>query len=271
MPTPGARSSLRSMLRRRLADRAHYRRSRDWWLSLYNRLLQRVGLLPFRDRVCEIQPAAVEGTLKLRLGTSDWYVFEEIFVRGDYQPAVDMVGEVRTVVDLGANIGLSVRFWQDRFPGARVVAVEADAANAALCQLNARKEGVALIQACAAGRSGSVYLDRSGSAWAFRMSRKPEGEPVRALTVPDLLEAAGVEGEIDLLKCDIEGAEAEVFGACRDWISRVRSLVVEAHEPYTGDRLLQDIGPGFEVQRRVPGGTVEVLFVRRSSSPEVRR
>lgn len=260
---------LRSMARRRLADRTHYRRSRDWWLSLYNRLLQRVRPLPFRGRVCTIHPVATEGTLSLRLGTSDWYVFDEIFVRGDYRPAVELAGEARTVVDLGANIGMSIRFWRDRFPAARIVAVEADAQNARLCRLNAGREPVELIQACAAGRSGSVYLDRSRGAWAFRMSRRPEGEPVQALTVPDLLKQAGIEGEVDLLKCDIEGAEAEVFGACRAWISRIRALVVEVHEPYTGTQLLQDLGPGFEVRHRAPGGGVEVLFLRRRGSVEV--
>ena len=36
---------------------------------------------------------------------------------------------------------------------------------------------------------------------------------------------------VDILKVDIEGAEAQVFGpGCEEWLGRVRSLVVEVHD-----------------------------------------
>jgi len=42
---------------------------------------------------------------------------------------------------------------------------------------------------------------------------------------------------IDLLKCDIEGSEIELFADCRDWIHRVKALLVETHAPYTVQQL----------------------------------
>jgi len=254
---------IRAVLGRRLAERVHYRRTRDWLLSLYNRALLRVNLLPFRGQTCTIAPAATAQHLSLRLGTSDWYVFEEIFARRDYWPVLECVRTASTILDLGANIGMSVRFWEEHFPTARIVAVEPDAENAALCERNARSGNVLVVRACVAGVSRRVYLDRAGAAWSYKMTDNPQGESVPAVTVPELLIQAGIQGEIDLLKCDIEGGEAEVFAACQPWIGRVRALVVELHGAYGEQRLLHDLGPMFEVFHRADTGSPEVLFLLR--------
>ncbi len=58
---------------------------------------------------------------------------------------------------------------------------------------------------------------------------------------------AGNPPTIDLLKCDIEGAEQEVFADCASWLHRVRNLVIELHEPYLADRFLQDIASACEL------------------------
>jgi len=47
--------------------------------------------------------------------------------------------------------------------------------------------------------------------------------------VGEILQTHGI-GILDLLKCDIEGAEREVFAACDAWIGRVRCMVVEVHD-----------------------------------------
>jgi hypothetical protein len=46
---------------------------------------------------------------------------------------------------------------------------------------------------------------------------------------------------IDLLKCDIEGSEAELFANCAPWIDRVRNLVIEVHPPYSPALLHQHL------------------------------
>ena len=54
---------------------------------------------------------------------------------------------------------------------------------------------------------------------------------------------------IDILKCDIEGAEAELLTAGTDaWLSQVRLLIIETHE---------GIRPGSEAQIRA---TLAPLF-----------
>jgi hypothetical protein len=48
------------------------------------------------------------------------------------------------------------------------------------------------------------------------------------MTMEKLLEDEALD-RIGILKCDIEGAEAEVFADCRSWIQRVDAMSVECH------------------------------------------
>ena len=67
-----------------------------------------------------------------------------------------------------------------------------------------------------------------------------EGDAVEVMTMPQVLESTEVESSIDLLKCDIEGAESQVLADCAGWIGRVRNLVIELHAPYTREAFLAD-------------------------------
>jgi FkbM family methyltransferase len=57
----------------------------------------------------------------------DILVAREIFLDRDYRVPVDL--EPRTIADLGANTGISVRFLRAFYPSAKVVAAEPDPTN----------------------------------------------------------------------------------------------------------------------------------------------
>jgi len=185
---------------------------------------------------------------------------------------------VHNVVDLGANTGFTIRLWQILYPSARIVAVEPDAANLAMCKHNALKNAggdrLKFVQACVAGSARSVYLDRSSGAWRFSLSDAggPGAEPLPAVTLPQILESCAIDGTIDLLKCDIEGSEEEVFSDCSAWIARVRNLVIELHYPYTSERFFEDLrraGAGLKVYHQVSSnGNCELIFLEQSEPLE---
>jgi FkbM family methyltransferase len=239
-----------SGLRRLRALRKRYARRDDWALSLYHRLLQRLpGVpLPGRGTLRAVRLSEPDASLYARLGSTDWYVLEEVFFDRIYEPAAALVPpDARLVVDLGANAGYSLRLWQERFPSARVVGVEPDAENLAMCRRNARGERLELVQACVVGTPRPVRLDRSEGAWAYRMTDAggiaagaPESS-IEGLTLPQVLRLVRAAGPVDLLKCNIEGAEAEVFAKCGAWIGEVRVLAVQVHLPYDRARLLDDL------------------------------
>jgi len=91
-------------------------------------------------------------------------------------------------------------------------------------------------------------------------------EAVPAMTLLHVLERAGIAPttSIDLLKCDIEGSEREVFADCASWISRVRNLIIEVHGDYTPDQFMEDLrraGGRFELYETITDPSHAVLFL----------
>jgi FkbM family methyltransferase len=236
-------------LRRLWSLRSHYARRLDWLYSIYHRVLLHFPRLPLPGRhgLRQVRLKRILEPFYVRMNTTDWYVLEEIFIDEVYRPAVRSgIPDVRNVVDLGANTGFSVRLWQIAYPSARIIAVEPDAANLQMCRQNAFDENaddqLRLIQACVVGQPRAVSMNRTGGAWEFRIQEADSSdELIEALTLPGLLERCEMSGTVDLLKCDIEGAEAEVFSDCGAWINRVRNLVIEVHQPYTRQHLMADL------------------------------
>ena len=250
-------------LRTLYRQRNDYATRREWWLAVWRYYLQRYpsAPLPGRSAIIRINRPGVPGVFHARLVSSDCDMLNEIFVAGEYDRLVAAAPrDVQTVLDLGANAGYSIRRWLLQWPGCHVVAVEPDAGNLAMCRRNAAAVAgahVSLIQACAVGVARKVYLATDDRECLFHVTSEPRGTPIDGLTVPDILARNGVQGPIDILKCDIEGAEAEVFAHCTGWIRRVRLLTVEIHPPYTAEQLLAAIRAG--------GGLPEVLHVDESS------
>ena len=72
----------------------------------------------------------------IRPDSTDVMTLREIFIARDYDFPVHR--EIRTIIDAGANIGLSSVFFAHKYPRARVVAIEPEAENFALLQRNTR-------------------------------------------------------------------------------------------------------------------------------------
>ncbi len=169
--------------------------------------------------------------------------WEEIFVGRCYEftepPAPDLI------LDVGANIGLSTRFFLGRYPSARVVAFEPDPALFACLERNVAEFGpdrVELQQAAVWREAGELPFYAEG-ADGGRLSAGPEA----TLTVPAVTLDRWLDAErIDLLKIDVEGAEGEILESIAGRLGAVQRLFVEYHsqpgEPQRLDRILAIFG-----------------------------
>ena len=173
--------------------------------------------------------------LEARAGSSDLFVFDQIFVDREYR-CLDGLDNVRTIVDAGANVGYSSAYLLTRFPDAHVIAVEPDPANFAQLTRNLKPYGkrVSAVQAALWGEDTILNFSDSfagaGDEWARQVEPSSEGNgDVRAVSMRSLMEQFGLD-RIDLLKIDIEGAEENLFDA-EDigWLDRVGALVIEIH------------------------------------------
>jgi len=133
------------------------------------------------------------------------------------------------IVDAGANIGDSTLRLRRFHPSARIFAIEADADNFAILQSNfADDERTHCLHRALWSEPGVLQVEKTWANVASRVSVKEHGpRPVTACTVPGLMAEFGL-AEIDILKLDIEGAEAVVFQTQdRSWLAKVRCIVFE--------------------------------------------
>lgn len=211
--------------------------------------------------------------VSLRLGTSDVPTYHQIFVRDEYD-SPNLPASAKTIVDLGANIGLATVFFGLKYPDAEILSVEPEADNFGLMVANTAALGDRVQKRHAAvwSRNGFVNLhteSEDGSslgAWGVQVSDRmgPEEKLTRGCTLGSLLDDAEF-AVVDILKVDIEGAELEVFSqAAAEWLSRVNLIIVETHDrfrPGSDSAVRKAIQPAFE---ELPS-LGENLFFRRKS------
>ena len=222
-----------------------------------------------------------EWDVRLRRRSSDFRVFRQIVLLRQYEPVVrllrlsDVNTPVRTIVDAGANIGLASIHLAKAFPAARVIAVEPDPDNHAVALANIRDCGADNLTALRLALwSEDVPLDvsgdyRDGREWSRRVvEASTAGGTVREVSMPTFLTEHDIDS-IDLLKLDIEGAEAAVFGqpsVVDSWLPRVRCLAVEIHEQHGYDSILPQLRRhGFVVFDR---GDMTLAMSREAVTPD---
>jgi FkbM family methyltransferase len=170
----------------------------------------------------------------LRARTSDRQAFDEIIVGDELGFDVDQAPE--TIMDLGANIGLSSVYLANRFPAARILAVEVDPGNVDVLRRNTRPyPAITVVPKAVWHRDCYVRVENpTDEPWAFRVveSRPDEPGAIEAVSVPTLLNEHAWP-RVDFIKMDIEGAERDLFALNRcDWMSRVSIMAVELHDRF---------------------------------------
>jgi FkbM family methyltransferase len=159
---------------------------------------------------------------------TDYGVAYEIFALDLYAPAARLDrGEVRFVVDIGANVGFSVAHWLRLFPAAEILAYEPHPDHARQARrtiaLNAGETRVELVEAGAGAAERPMVLSDAGTS--SRISAGGEGIPARLADIFPRLAGR----RIDLLKLDAEGGEYEVMADPRFATLDLRAIVMEWH------------------------------------------
>jgi FkbM family methyltransferase len=151
---------------------------------------------------------------------------------------------VRLIIDAGAYIGDTTVWYLSRFPEATVIALEPNPRSFALLERNCRDYGsrAILLQAAiwpsrarlevydGSEFAGTTFAGTTGSS--VRLAAGTQGNSCDGVTIGDLLDRFGSahDSMVDIFKCDIEGAEVDLFSGPDDgWIRRVRTIYVDVH------------------------------------------
>ena len=174
-----------------------------------------------------IRPKGYAHSLTVRGGTSDPLLVYSVFTLREYpvlcDPAIDLV------IDAGANVGYSVAYFAQNYPGAKIVAIEPEPDNyVVLCKNIAKTTGVVSHNRALWYRHANVRLANPGSqTMCFRFVECAEGG-LPSMTLSDIIQDHRGPGKI-LLKLDIEGAEAAIFERDASWLANVDYVFIEIH------------------------------------------
>lgn len=165
---------------------------------------------------------------------------QEIFLDRIYEQPF---GPRPYILDCGANVGLSVRYFKSIAPDALIEAFEPDPANFALLEKNVAASGDTGIQLHqkAIWKASTTLQFESGGLMSSRIadSGAPAGKQmvdVEAVRLKDMLQR-----QVDFLKMDIEGAEYEVIRDVQDSLGQVKCMFIEYHGTYGQNGELLDM------------------------------
>jgi FkbM family methyltransferase len=223
----------------------------------------------WKSKPCSINVRGLPAPVTVRSSTSDFAVVGDIFEAGEYAFVKKWdIPANAFILDFGGNIGLASLYFTTLYPESRFICLEPDQANMKLIETNCRwlidAGRFHTLQGFIAASDGNAGIDRTEDAWGIKKvaPADDQAERIACYSVNTVFAMFGVNN-VDLLKCDIEGSEAELFKNCSGWMSKVRHLIVETHEPYMLADLykdLRDSGWQFEVDREDLG---KICFLRR--------
>ena len=163
---------------------------------------------------------------------ADRTMFEQIFLNKEYNVPVNF--SPATIIDLGANVGYASIYFANRFPDAKIFAVEPEENNYQVAVKNtAPYKNITLVKGAVWHKPERINVVDNGFGEAGFMIQSGEGaNTVRAYTIKEIMDLMGIQ-QVDILKIDIEGAEKEIFETgFEDWVPHTKMMIAETHDRY---------------------------------------
>jgi FkbM family methyltransferase len=165
--------------------------------------------------------------------SSDRAVFDEIIVFKEYD--IDLKFSPQIIIDAGANCGISTLFFSKKYPESKIIAIEPDAGNIKMLELNCRNEkNITICPSALHSKECKMKAVNPNTQrqWAFQFieDNKSEYAEITAITIPKLMDMLETDF-IDILKIDIEGSEKELFNDLSSiWINKINAIIIETHD-----------------------------------------
>ena len=189
-----------------------------------------------------------ENSFKLRKKSSDLKVFRQIWINEEFKQTVTLIKQnqikISTILDAGANIGLSTVYLKKHFPKAQVVCIEPDKSNIIQLQHNIQAN---CLRNCTVIKGGlwshKTWLDMDyslgdGLEWSRALKPSTNGS-IPVFGLEDVMQLREWKS-IDLLKMDIEGAEDIIFSENLSFLEKVKVFTIEVHDMVnTGHRVVE--------------------------------
>lgn len=178
----------------------------------------------------------------IRSGTSDVKFYKEIITNAKQEYNFLVKKEPEVIIDAGANIGLASVFFTNKYPNAKIIAIEPEDSNFKMLEINTKPysnihiikaalwDSVCEINLFNVGLgTGGFMVGTENKTNDFTIPYIEKLSLTKTVTIEYIMQEYGID-KIDILKIDIEGAEREVFNSSSAWIDKVNLIIVELHE-----------------------------------------
>jgi FkbM family methyltransferase len=182
---------------------------------------------------------------QLKKNSSDSQVFEQIIELEEYLPIIKIFNEKRiiprTMIDAGANIGLTCLYFKSYYPNLKITAIEPADETFKRLSDNLRQNDLLTVKLLQKGLWSSqtrLKADnsfRDGQDWSFRLIEASDNERAlfETISIDNIIVEEGWTS-IDFLKIDIEGGEVEIFKDFSKilWLDLVKVIALEIHDEF---------------------------------------
>lgn len=209
--------------------------------------------------------------LKFSDSASFLFIYNEVFKKEIYK--FRSTSQVPYIIDAGANIGLSVIYFKQLFPGAEIVAIEPDTFifETLKCNIDSfQYENVELVNR-ALWDEDTILKFHSEGADAGRIATSIDKGKLIQVQAERLAKYLAERNRIDFLKMDIEGAEYKVLMDSKNYLNKVQNIFVEYHSFIGKDQDLPELleilkGAGFRLNINTPGLVSASPFMKINAS-----
>jgi FkbM family methyltransferase len=193
-------------------------------------------LVRMRRKIESLKPGSTirfEGyTVRFNDGPNLYILYKDIFIQRIYD--FEAARPDPFILDCGSNIGMSILYFKQRYPRARIIGFEPDPDIVPFLESNIagnNLKDVRWVQAALSGDAGKkiLYSDGvcgSGLAETLTLERSHDWKQYE---VPCMRLRDYLTEPVDFLKMNIEGAEFEVLADSEDRLRLIREMIIEYH------------------------------------------
>ena len=168
----------------------------------------------------------------IRNNPYDFATFEEVLLKEEYD--IDLSFEPLTIIDGGANIGLTSIYFANKYPKAQIVSVEPETGNFEMLRINTQHyPNISLLNRGIWNHKANLAIVDTGkgnNSFIVEELSHPTKTSITAESIEDIMNERKWKS-IDILKLDIEGSEKNVFERnYESWLPLVKVLIIELHD-----------------------------------------
>jgi FkbM family methyltransferase len=166
-------------------------------------------------------------------------IYDDIFTKNTY--FFETENPAPLIIDCGGHIGLAVLYFKSLYPRSRVVTFEPNPETFSLLQRNIAQNSLRGVEAINMALSrednedailyvGEDFLETWDSTDTIKSDLWDNMDLYRGISVRSARLSSYINGKVEFIKLDIEGAEYDVLEECKAKIDSVGAITLEYHQ-----------------------------------------